>query len=46
MPGLTGLVSGQTNTIYVRVNVNGEDKTTDGNAASGANAYAAFAVMP
>ena len=44
--GLTGLVSGQTATIYVKLNVNEEDKTTDGNAASGANAYSAFKVMP
>ncbi len=46
IPGLTGLVSGTTGTIYVKLKVNGEDKTTDGNAASGANAYAAFTVMP
>ena len=44
--GLTGLVSGQTATIYVKLNVNEEDKTTDGNAASGANAYSAFKVIP
>jgi hypothetical protein len=46
LPGLTGLVSGQTGTIYVKLNVNGEDKTTDGNAVSGTNAYAAFTVIP
>ena len=44
--GLSGLVSGQTGTIYVKLNVNGEDKTTDGNAASGSNAYATFIVTP
>ncbi len=44
--GLSGLVSGQTGTIYVKLNVNGEDKTTDGNAASGSNAYAVFIVTP
>ncbi len=44
--GLTGLVSGQTGTIYIKLNVNGEDKTTDGNAASGANAFASFTVTP
>jgi len=46
LSGLTGLVSGQTATIYVKVNVNGQDKTTDGNAASGSNAYATFLVTP
>ena len=46
VPGLSGLVSGQSGTIYVKLNVNGEDKTTDGNAASGANAYATFSVLP
>ena len=44
--GLSGLVSGQTGTIYVKLSVNGEDKTIDGNAASGANAYAKFTVTP
>lgn len=44
--GLTGLVSGQTATIYVRLNVNGQDKTTNGSAASGANAYATFTMTP
>jgi hypothetical protein len=44
--GLTGLVSGQTGTIYVKLNVNDEDKTTDGNPASGANGYATFTVTP
>ena len=44
--GLPGLVSSQTGTIYVKLNVNGEDKTTDGNAASGSNAYATFIVTP
>jgi hypothetical protein len=44
--GLAGLVSGQTGTVYVKLAVNGEDKTTDGNAASGTNAYATFTVMP
>jgi len=46
IPGLSGLVSGTTGTIYVRMKVNGEDKTTDGNAASGANGYATFVVTP
>jgi hypothetical protein len=43
---LTGLVSGQTGTIYIKLNVNGEDKTTDGNPVSSANAYATFTVTP
>jgi hypothetical protein len=46
LSGLSGLVSGQTGTIYIKLNVNVEDKTTDGNAASGANSYAVFTVTP
>jgi hypothetical protein len=46
IPGLTGLVSGTTGTIYVKMNLNGEDKTTDGNAVAGANGYATFIVIP
>jgi hypothetical protein len=46
VPGLTGLVTGTSGTIYVKLNVNSEDKTTDGYAASGANAYSTFKVMP
>lgn len=46
LSGLTGLVSGQTATIYVKLNVNSQDKTTNGNAASGTNGYATFLVMP
>ncbi len=44
--GLSGLSSGVTGTIYVKLNVNGEDKTTNGNAASGTNSYASFTVTP
>jgi hypothetical protein len=44
--GLTGLTNGATGSIYVRLSINGEQKTTDGNAASGANGYATFAVTP
>jgi hypothetical protein len=44
--GLMGLVSGQTSTIYVKVTVNGQDKTTDGAAPSSTNAYATFLVTP
>jgi hypothetical protein len=46
VPGLTGLVSAQTTTIYVKLNVNSQDKTTNGAAASGTNAYATFIVTP
>ncbi len=46
LSGLTGLVSGQTATIYIKLNVNGQNKTTDGNAPSGSNAYATFLVTP
>jgi hypothetical protein len=46
VPGLTGLVTGTSGTIYVKLNVNTEDKTTDGNASSGVNAYSTFKVMP
>jgi hypothetical protein len=44
--GLSGLSSGVTGAIYVKVNINGENKTTDGNPVSGANGYAAFTVTP
>ncbi len=44
--GLTGLVSGQTTTIYVKLGVNGQDKTTNGATTSGTNAYATFIVTP
>jgi hypothetical protein len=44
--GLSGLSSGVTGTIYVKLNINGEDKTTNGNVASGSNAYASFTVTP
>lgn len=44
--GLTGLVSTQTTTIYVKQSVNGQDKTTNGAAASGSNGYATFIVTP
>jgi len=44
--GLTGLSSGQTGTIYVKLTVNGEQKTTDGNALSDTNGYASFTVTP
>lgn len=46
--GLTGLSTGQTGTIYVKMNVNSEDKTTNGMASSptGTNGYATFIVTP
>ncbi len=40
------LVSAETTTVYVKLNVNGQDKTTDGESASGTNAYATFIVTP
>ncbi len=46
IPGMMGLVSGQTCTITVKLSVNAQDKTTDGKAPSGANAYATFLVTP
>lgn len=46
LPGLVGLASGAAGHVYVRLTVNGEQKTTDGNAPSGANAYADFTVTP
>lgn len=47
----SGITSGATNTIYVRLSVGKdgvgvEQKTTDGNAASGSNAYQTFYAMP
>jgi hypothetical protein len=43
---LSGLTSGSTGTVYVRMAVNGEQKTTNGSAPSGANGYATFTVTP
>jgi hypothetical protein len=43
--GLT-LTSAQTNTVYVRVTVNGSVKTTNGITASGSNGYATLTVVP
>ncbi len=48
VPGLT-LASGVTSTVYVKLNVstpNAQDKTTNGLAPSGSNAYATFSVTP
>ncbi|MDA8099464.1 MAG: hypothetical protein M0042_07555 [Nitrospiraceae bacterium] len=46
VPGLTGLVSGQSTTILVKMSVNSQDKTTDGKTPSGTNEYASFSVTP
>lgn len=40
------LVAGETTTIYVRMNINGNDYTTDGAAVSSTNGYATFTVTP
>ena len=44
--GLTGLTVGQAGTVFVKVTVKGEQKTTNGNAVSGPNGYASFTVKP
>jgi hypothetical protein len=46
--GIGGLTDGMTGTLYVRVIVNGEQKTTDGMAPAGdgSNDYAMFTVTP
>jgi len=44
--GFTNIVSSQTNTIFVKMSVNSQDKTTDGKTAAGPNEYATFAVTP
>jgi len=48
IPGITNLVSGSTGTVFVKMNVNGEDKTTDGlvSSASGTKGYATFVIKP
>lgn len=44
--GFTNIISSQTNTIYVKLSLNSQSKTTDGTVASGANGYATFYVTP
>lgn len=44
--GLSGLTAGVLDTIFVKLTVNGEQKTTDGMAPSGLNDYASFTVTP
>jgi hypothetical protein len=39
-------VAGTQKTVYLKLKVNGEDKTTDGLAPAGANATVAFKVTP
>jgi hypothetical protein len=46
IPGLTGLTAGIQGSIYVRLIVNGEQKTTDGAPAAGSNGYQTFKVTP
>ena len=40
------LVAGTSSTVYVKMNMNGRDCTTDGAAVSGPNGYATFTVTP
>lgn len=42
--GIAGLVDDMAGTIYVRLTINGEQKTTDGLATDGSNNYASFTV--
>ncbi|HGX91785.1 MAG TPA: hypothetical protein ENK35_00555 [Candidatus Tenderia sp.] len=44
--GLDGLSAGQTGELYVRLSVNGEQKTTNGLSPDGVNGYATFIVTP
>lgn len=44
--GLTGLAAGTAGQIYVRLSVNGEQKTTDGSAVGASNGYQTFSVTP
>lgn len=46
VPNLTGLANGAAGRVFVRLTVNGEQKTTDGKAPSGSNGYADFTVTP
>lgn len=43
---LAGLSSGQTGTVYVKLTINGEVKTTDGKTAGDTNGYSTFSVTP
>ncbi|MBF0351155.1 MAG: hypothetical protein HQM11_08980 [SAR324 cluster bacterium] len=44
--GLSGLTTGTSGSIYLKLTVNNEQKTTDGAAVSGTNGYATFTVTP
>ncbi len=44
--GLDGLTSGVQGNIYIKISVNGEQKSTNGQVASGDNGYATFSVTP
>lgn len=44
--GLAGLSDGEEGSILVRLFINGTQRTTDGQAASGENAYQVFTVTP
>ena len=44
--GLTGLTAGQSGKIYVKLTINGEQKTTDGTAPMDVNGSASFTVTP
>jgi len=44
--GISGLTDGTQGTLYVRLTVNGEQKTDDGNAPDGIADYAEFKVTP
>lgn len=44
--GLTGLAAGTQGSIYVKLTVNGLQKTTDGNLAGASNGYQTFTVTP
>ena len=44
--GLTDLTDGSAGEVYVRLSVNGEQKTTDSSSVSGMNGYATFTVTP
>lgn len=40
------LVAGEATTVYVKMNINGNDYTTDGSSVSSTNGYATFTVTP
>lgn len=46
LAGLGGLGTAQPSTVYVKLTINGEQKTTDGNAAAGTNESGSFTVTP